>query len=79
MMSSVPAYNAYAAEVLMPQMDQAALAEIKAMEADGTTEDPRYMELLTPHYEQHILRMPVADWPEPAQRGFAHINSDPSK
>jgi proline iminopeptidase len=28
MMSSIPAYNAYAAEVLMPAMDQDALAEI---------------------------------------------------
>ena len=46
MMSSVPAYNAYAEQVLMPEMDQAALAEIKALEADGETEAPRYMELL---------------------------------
>src|ERR1700722_20341275 len=35
MMSSVPAYNAYAEQVLMPQMDQAALAELKAFEAAG--------------------------------------------
>ena len=35
MMASVPAYNAYAEQVLMPQMDQAVLAEIKAFEARG--------------------------------------------
>ena len=35
MMSSVPAYNAYAEQVLMPAMDQPALAEIKALEAAG--------------------------------------------
>ena len=30
-----------------------------AMEADGTYESPRYMELLVPHhYVHHILRMP---------------------
>src|SRR5215471_8916140 len=43
MMASVPAYNAYAAQVLMPQMDQAALAEIKSLEAKGDIENPRYM------------------------------------
>jgi len=33
------------------------------------------MELLTEqHYVQHVLRMPRADWPDPVQRGFAHIN-----
>jgi proline iminopeptidase len=77
MMSSVPAYNAYAEDVLMPQMDQAALAEIKSLEAAGDTENPRYMELLTEqHYVHHVLRMPPADWPDPVQRGFAHINPE---
>jgi proline iminopeptidase len=75
MMSSVPAYNAYAEQVLMPRMDQAALAEIKSLEASGQIEDPRYMELLTEqHYIHHVLRMPAADWPDPVQRAFAHIN-----
>jgi proline iminopeptidase len=75
MMSSVPAYNAYAGQVLMPAMDQAALAEIKGFEARGETGDPRYMELLNEHhYVHHVLRMPVADWPDPVQRAFAHIN-----
>src|SRR6202451_3454932 len=58
MMSSVPAYNAYAEQVLMPEMDQAALAEIKAFEAAGDTGNPRYMELLMEqHYVHHVLRM----------------------
>jgi proline iminopeptidase len=75
MMSSVPAYNAYAEQVLMPAMDQAALAEIKSLEASGDTENPRYMELLLEqHYVHHLLRMPLPDWPDPVQRGFAHIN-----
>lgn len=75
MMSSVPAYNAYAEQVLMPRMDQAALAEIKALEAKGDIENPRYLELLyEQHYVHHVLRMPVAEWPDPVQRGFAHIN-----
>jgi len=75
MMASVPAYNAYAENVLMPAMDQDALREIKELEASGDIENPRYMELLVPHhYEQHVLRMPAADWPDPANRAFAHIN-----
>jgi proline iminopeptidase len=75
MMSSVPAYNAYAEQVLMPAMDQGALAEIKALEAAGQIEDPRYMELLMEqHYVHHVLRMPHEDWPDPASRGLAHIN-----
>jgi proline iminopeptidase len=75
MMSSVPAYNAYAEQVLMPQMDQPALAEIKAYEAKGDIENPRYTELLMQqHYVHHVLRMPAEDWPDPVQRAFAHIN-----
>ena len=75
MMASVPAYNAYAEQVLMPKMDQAALAEIKAFEAKGDTDNPRYMELLVEqHYIHHVVRMPVADWPDPVQRGLAHVN-----
>jgi proline iminopeptidase len=75
MMASIPAYNQYARAVLMPAMDQAVLAEIQQMEAAGKTEEPRYGELLIPHhYEQHVLRMPVAEWPDPVHRAFKHLN-----
>jgi proline iminopeptidase len=75
MMSSVPAYNTYAEQVLMPGMDQAALAEIKSLEAADDTGNPRYMQLLMEqHYVHHVLRMPPDQWPDPVQRGFAHIN-----
>ena len=75
MMASIPAYNAYAHEVLMPAMDPAALAEIKQLEAAGNYENPRYMELLMPHhYVHHILRMPAEQWPDPANRAFKRIN-----
>ena len=77
MMASIPAYNAYAETVLMPQMDPAKLAEAKAMEAAGKTSDPRYMEILFPmHYERHILQRPAAEWPEPVTRSFAHLNGE---
>jgi proline iminopeptidase len=75
MMASAQAYNAYAEQVLMPQMDQAALAEIKELEARGETQNPRYEELLTEHYYvHHVLRMPAADWPDPVLRDIAHTN-----
>ena len=75
MMSSIPAYNAYAKDVLMPEMDQAALQEIQRIEASGDTQNPRYMELLIPHhYEKHLLRMPAAEWPDPINRTMKHLN-----
>ena len=75
MMSSIPAYNEYANKVLMPAMDPAVLSKVKEMEAAGRTEDPQYMELLIPSfYEQHLLRMPAAKWPDPVNRAFGHMN-----
>ena len=75
MMASIPAYNDYAEKVLMPAMDQKALAEIKQLEKDGKYEDPRYMDLLLPHhYAHHVLRMPPDQWPEPVMRSFKRLN-----
>jgi proline iminopeptidase len=75
MMMSIPAYNNYAETVLMPAMDQKALAEIRQLEAEGKYEDPRYMALLLPnHYVHHVLRMPFEQWPEPVTRSIAHMN-----
>jgi proline iminopeptidase len=75
MMASAPSYSAYAEDVLAPEMDPEVLAEVRALEAAHDTENPRYMELLLPgHYQRHLLRMPVEEWPDPVARGFAHIN-----
>jgi proline iminopeptidase len=75
MMASIPSYNEYARNVLMPGMPKDTLAEIQKLEAEGRTEEPRYMELLLPaHYEKHILRRPVADWPDPVNRAFQRLN-----
>jgi proline iminopeptidase len=75
MMASIPQYNEYARSVLMPAMDQAALAEVQRLEVAGDYENPRYMELLMPHhYEHHVLRRPTAEWPDPVNRAFKHIN-----
>jgi len=75
MMMSVPAYNRYAAEVRAPQMDQTALTEIRSLEAAGRTTDPAYEDLLMQHYYvDHVLRLPLEDWPDPVIRCFAHLN-----
>jgi proline iminopeptidase len=75
MVASIPAYNRYAAQVLMPAMDQKALAEVKQLEAKGRYDDPRYEALLMQHfYVDHILRMPADQWPDPVLRAFAKIN-----
>lgn len=77
MMASVPAYNEYAKSVLMPAMDPSALAEIQAIEQKKDYKNPRYMELLLPHYyEKHILRMPYDQWPDPVRRAFENLNYD---
>jgi proline iminopeptidase len=76
MMDSIPAYRAYAERRLMPAMDPKQLALVKELEASGKTDDPRYMGTLIPmHYEQHILRRPYAEWPEPVVRSFSHLNT----
>jgi proline iminopeptidase len=75
MVPSIPAYNRYAREVLMPAMDPKALAEIQDLESAGKYEDPRYEELLFSNfYNQHILRRPPAEWPDPVLRAFGKIN-----
>jgi proline iminopeptidase len=75
MVASIPAYNRYAAGVLMPAMDQKALAEIKSMEAKGQYDDPRYEDLLMRYfYVDHVLRMPPEQWPDPVLRAFNKIN-----
>ncbi|MDI4633908.1 proline iminopeptidase-family hydrolase [Pelomonas sp. V22] len=77
MMASIPAYVSYAEKVLMPAMDQKVLAEILAIEKRKDYDNPRYMELLVPHYyAHHILRMPPDQWPEPVNRSFAKLNKD---
>jgi proline iminopeptidase len=75
MMASCPKYGAYAQEVLAKQMPPEVLREVQAIEAKGDFSNPRYMELLQPHfYEKHILRRPTAEWPDAVNRTFAHLN-----
>jgi proline iminopeptidase len=75
MVPSIPEYNRYAHEVLMPAMDPQILAQIEQLEAERKYDDPRYESLLMEHfYADHILRMPGDQWPNPVVRAFASIN-----
>lgn len=73
MMSSAPDYGKYADNVLAKQMDPKVLDTIRKLEASKKTNDPKYMELLvTNYYNKHICRL--AEWPEPVNRAFKHLN-----
>ena len=77
MVANIPAYNAYAHDVLMPKMDQRALAEILALEAKKDFANPRYEELLMQnYYVDHILRMAPDQWPDPVLRSFGKLNHE---
>lgn len=75
MMASIPKYEAYAAEVLGPQLPPEVYKEIKTMEANEDFSNPKYEELVTQHYyTEHVLRMPLNEWPESVTRAFSHLN-----
>jgi proline iminopeptidase len=73
MMASCPEYGRYANEVLAKQFGPAVLAEIKSLEAKGDVANPRYMELLIPHfYKKHLCRL--EEWPDGFNRTMKHVN-----
>ena len=75
MMSSCPLYGKYAQDVLAPQFDPKILDTIRQIEKKGDFQNPRYMELLMPHfYNKHICRLPMDQWPEPMTRSFGKMN-----
>ena len=75
MMASIPEYGKYADNVLAKQMDPAVVDTIRAMEKRNDFQNPKYMELLMPHfYNKHICRLEV--WPEPLTRMFSHLNNE---
>lgn len=74
MMASAPEYGRYAADVLAPQMDPRVLAEVRQIEKAKDFANPRYMELLLPHfYAKHLCRLPA--FPDPVNRSFKHANN----
>lgn len=75
MMASCPKYGEYS-KVLAKQMPQDVLKTVKDLEAKKDYTNPQYMGLLMEHfYNKHILRMPVAEWPEPVNRSMGRLNS----
>ena len=77
MMSSVSDYNRYAQEVLGPQMDPVVLQELMEIEARHDFSNPRYMDLLMEHfYTEHLMRMPVNQWPQSVNLAFRHMNPE---
>jgi len=74
MMASCPAYGQYADKVLARQMPDDVLKTIRELEKAKDYQNPKYMELLYPHfYKKHILRL--EDWPEPINRMFGKLNN----
>ncbi|WP_395043050.1 proline iminopeptidase-family hydrolase [Flavobacterium sp.] len=74
MMASCPEYGKYS-KVLEKQMNPDVLKIIKELEANKEYTNPKYMDLLMNNfYNQHILRQPVANWPEPVTRSMARLN-----
>lgn len=75
MMASCPEYVKYS-KILEKQMNPIVLKEIKAIESKKDYANPRYMELLMSNfYNEHILRMPINQWPEPVTRSMSKSNS----
>lgn len=75
MMASCPKYGEYS-KVLEKQINPNVLKVIKDLEAKKEYANPKYMDLLMNNfYNQHILRKPVNEWPEPVNRSMGKINS----
>ena len=75
MMASCPKYGEYS-KVLAQQMNPEVLKTINDLEAKKDYSNPKYMELLMENfYNKHVLRKPVADWPEPVNRASSRMNT----
>ena len=75
MVPSIPDYVKYANEVLGPRLPKEILSQIRAFELKGDYTNPNYLKLINDYYyPQHVIRMPVNNWPNPVVRAFARIN-----
>ncbi|MES2747329.1 MAG: proline iminopeptidase-family hydrolase [Bacteroidota bacterium] len=74
MMASCPKYGEYS-KVLEKELNPEVLKTIKDIEAKKDYSNPKYMELLMNNfYNQHILRKPISEWPEPVNRAMSKAN-----
>ncbi len=78
MMADCVAYQRYADDVLggPPQMVPAVLKRIKELEAAGQYTSEEYETLLVPYYERHVLRRPMAEWPQCVTSSLENANQD---
>jgi proline iminopeptidase len=61
--------------VLQSKLNPDVLKTIQDLEAKKDYSNPKYMELLMANfYNQHILRLPVNEWPEPVTRSMGRLN-----
>ncbi len=76
MVSSIPQYMEYAEKVLGPRLPAEVLSRIKALEKAGDYANPEYLSLIEQYYyPEHVLRMPLEEWPEPVVRSFKYLNN----
>jgi len=77
MVASIPEYQKYSDEVLAPQLDPEVLKEILSFEEKEDYANERYLDLIVNnYYTEHVIRMPVNEWPNSINRGFNNLNSD---
>lgn len=77
MVASIPEYQKYSDEVLAPQLDPKVLEEIMIYENNEDYTNPRYLELIVQHYyTEHVIRMPIDEWPDGFNRSFKHVNPE---
>lgn len=72
MMASYPRYAAYNG-VLRSKLRPSYIDSVNVFEAKGDYKNPIYTHMVTEgYYRKHICRL--AEWPEPVNRGFKHVN-----
>jgi len=77
MVPSIPDYMKYNEDVLAPKLDSTVLAKIMQYEAAEDYSNEEYLKLITEnYYPEHVIRMPMEEWPNSLNRGFSHLNPD---
>ena len=74
MTASFEKYGSYNAK-LRSQMRKGLVDTLSSYEKAGKYTDATYLDLVVNnYYAEHICRIPVAEWPEPLNRSFKHVN-----
>ena len=74
MMASIPEYEKYNA-VLRGQLRKSLLDSLETYEKKNDLKNPVYQQLvMDEYYKKHLCRL--AEWPDPLNRAFKHINEE---